>query len=220
MRVHHISTNHLGFIQLWTLCDADEWLGVHEGPRSLALSSDDDPDRAALVPQLNASGTAVLQFTGRIAYSKGAALLGMLEAYWEALTPGSFRVRALSGPLSTARALCVCSSPALPLRVCIALWGVCIGRLTVRRVCKRCVFSLCMLVKSVGNTPSPSCMISLHILCAPLPSTTDHISESSAGALTGNLWPFSGPFDLCALWCIDCSPTPGSLPWHPLYSPS
>lgn len=65
---------------------------MHEGPRSLALQADDDPGRAALVPQLNSSGSAVLQYTGRIAYSKGAAVVAMLEAYFEALLPDSFQV--------------------------------------------------------------------------------------------------------------------------------
>lgn len=71
---------------------ADEWLGVHEGPRHLAMMEDEDADLAPLVPQLDTKGVALQTSTPRNTYSKGAALLGMLEAYWEALLPNSFQV--------------------------------------------------------------------------------------------------------------------------------
>jgi hypothetical protein len=71
---------------------------VHEGPRHLALTEDEDAQLAALVPKLDFRGTALQTTTPRTTYSKGAALLGMLEAYWEALLPNSFQVGKGSTP--------------------------------------------------------------------------------------------------------------------------
>ena len=72
--------------------------GVHEGPVQRALDSAQRPSSPALRPQSVALADNV------ITYSFGAALLGMLEAYWDSLAPGAFQV----GRAVQLKAFCVC----------------------------------------------------------------------------------------------------------------
>ena len=54
---------------------------------------DDEPYTASLVPKIDEYGQLVVPPSGAITYSKGAAIFGMLEAYWEAGRAGSFQVK-------------------------------------------------------------------------------------------------------------------------------
>ena len=68
-----------------------EGIGIHEGPRATALLADDEPLTSALVPATAAQPR--LLPSGAVEYSKGAAVLRMLQSFWEAGRPGSFQVR-------------------------------------------------------------------------------------------------------------------------------
>jgi hypothetical protein len=72
-----------------------EWLASHEGPRRTALVADTSAGGAPLVPARDELGPAWGGRTPspRLLDSKGASLLGMLEAFWEARKPGSFQAR-------------------------------------------------------------------------------------------------------------------------------
>ena len=72
-------------------CCAGEAIGIHEGPRATALLADDEPLTSAMVPE--AAAQLRLFPSGAVEYSKGAAVLRMLQSFWDAGRPGSFQVR-------------------------------------------------------------------------------------------------------------------------------
>ena len=74
---------------------AGESIGIHEGPRSTALLADREPYTSALVP----SDSDKLRPSGQITYSKGAALLAMLQDLLDSEAPGSFQVILTDGML-------------------------------------------------------------------------------------------------------------------------
>ena len=63
----------------------------------MALASDTSAAGVALVPPTDGlwvgGGGGGRLPQARVLYGKGAALLGMLEAFWEARKPGAFLVR-------------------------------------------------------------------------------------------------------------------------------
>lgn len=71
---------------------AGEWLSSYEGPRRMALISDTSATGAPLVPPAEGPGLG-RGAPARVLSGKGGALLGMLEAFWEARKPGAFLVR-------------------------------------------------------------------------------------------------------------------------------
>ncbi|KAK9811131.1 hypothetical protein WJX73_005144 [Symbiochloris irregularis] len=91
-------------------------IGSHEGPVTKALSEAQRPGIPALRPDDWTTGNSV------ITYSFGAALLGMLETYWDASAAGTFQagVRSLLsqhayGAVSAAELLTILgSSPSMP----------------------------------------------------------------------------------------------------------
>ena len=72
---------------------------MHEGPLQRALDLAQRPSSPALQPQTVDAADSV------ITYSFGAALLAMLEAYWESLAPGAFQV---GSPVQVAAVLLRC----------------------------------------------------------------------------------------------------------------
>lgn len=68
-------------------CVTGEKVGIHEGPRTLAMGSDGTP----MLEPLLSPGTPG-PYHGEVVYSKGASLWHMLEAYWDALRQDAFRV--------------------------------------------------------------------------------------------------------------------------------
>ncbi|KAK9823867.1 hypothetical protein WJX72_006025 [[Myrmecia] bisecta] len=69
-----------------------EALGVHEGPHARALQADADAlSQPLVIPQDAADAAFQDPAYGTIVYSKGAAVLRMLEGFWEAALPGSFQ---------------------------------------------------------------------------------------------------------------------------------
>ena len=71
---------------------AGQAIGVHEGPREVALQVDGGSPMPSIVPNMEAPGQTPFSAKGEIIYSKGAAVLHMLEAYWNAAHEGAFRV--------------------------------------------------------------------------------------------------------------------------------
>lgn len=65
---------------------------MHEGPRQVALLSDDEPLTAPLVPNLSVESPFLP--SGQVTYSKGASVLHMLQAFLDAQQPGTFQVLA------------------------------------------------------------------------------------------------------------------------------
>lgn len=70
-----------------------ESIGIHEGPRGTALLADREPHTSALVP----TAESRLQPSGKILYSKGAAILAMLHDLLDSAAPGSFQVCCFPG---------------------------------------------------------------------------------------------------------------------------
>ncbi|KAL3162156.1 hypothetical protein ABBQ32_009864 [Trebouxia sp. C0010 RCD-2024] len=64
-----------------------EDIGVHEGPRSLAMGADGTP----LVKPLLSTDPGFLQYHPEISYSKTAAVLRMLEAFWDSAGENTFQ---------------------------------------------------------------------------------------------------------------------------------
>ena len=67
-------------------------IGIHEGPRDVALQADGSYPMPSIVPHMEGPGQTPFSAKGEIIYSKGAAVLHMLEAYWNAAREGAFRV--------------------------------------------------------------------------------------------------------------------------------
>ena len=69
---------------------AGENIGVHEGPRQNALTTDSSPYIEALL--FDYTPDNFLSYFPAIPYSKGASVWNMLEAYWDTAGPDAFQV--------------------------------------------------------------------------------------------------------------------------------
>ena len=58
----------------------------------MALQVDGSSPMPSIVPPMEGPGQTPFSAKGEIIYSKGAAVLHMLEAYWNAAHDGAFRV--------------------------------------------------------------------------------------------------------------------------------